>query len=99
MNTELKIDEKPIVVLGASGRVGNIVAHQLLEKGISIRAVARNTGKLKGLADKGAEIWTGAIEELDFMNTVFTNSKAAFILTPGDTASPDLHEEQLKQAA
>jgi hypothetical protein len=49
------------------------------------QAVARNTTKLKDLADKGAEIWTGAIEKQDFINTVFTNSKAAFILTPDDT--------------
>ncbi|HXL55674.1 MAG TPA: NAD(P)H-binding protein [Chitinophagaceae bacterium] len=96
MNTELKIDERPIVVLGASGRVGNIVAHQLLEKGMSIRAVARHPEKLKDLEKKGAEIWIGAIEEQDLTNTVFANAKAAFVLAPGDTASPDLHEEQRK---
>jgi len=96
MTTELKNTERPIVVLGASGRVGSIVAHSLLDKGISIRAVARHTEKLKSLEEKGADIWTGAIEEQDFMNTVFTNAKAAFILTPGDTASPDLHAEQRK---
>ncbi|MGC4102447.1 NmrA family NAD(P)-binding protein [Ferruginibacter sp.] len=96
MNTAIKNHERPIVVLGASGRVGNVVARHLLDKGIAVRAVARHTEKLKPLEEKGAEIWTGAIEEQDFMNTVFTNAKAAFILTPGDTASPDLHEEQRK---
>jgi uncharacterized protein YbjT (DUF2867 family) len=96
MNETIKLDERPIVVLGATGRVGNTVAHSLLDKGIYIRAVARRTEKLRILESKGAQIWTGAIDEQDFMNTVFTNAKAAFILTPGDTASPNLHEEQRK---
>ncbi len=46
------------------------------------------------LEKKGAEVWKGAIENQEFMNKVFANSKAAFVLTPGDTTSPDLHEEQ-----
>ena len=34
MNAELKNNERTIVELGASGRVGNMVARQLLEKGM-----------------------------------------------------------------
>jgi uncharacterized protein YbjT (DUF2867 family) len=96
MTNNITPDERPIVVLGASGRVGNVVANQLLDAKLKIRAVARHPEKLKELEVKGAEVWTGAIEEQDFMNMVFTNAKAAFILTPGDTASTDLHEEQRK---
>jgi uncharacterized protein YbjT (DUF2867 family) len=96
MNNDSILDVRPIVVLGATGRVGNVIANQLLIHGCRIRTVARHPEKLKGLEEKGAEIWTGAIEEHDFMNTVFTNAKAAFVLTPGDTASLDLHEEQRK---
>jgi uncharacterized protein YbjT (DUF2867 family) len=96
MNNNLTLDERPIVVLGASGRVGNVVANQLLNAKVKIRAVARHPEKLKDLAEKGAEIWTGVIEEQEFMNIVFTNAKAAFVLTPGDPASLNLHEEQRK---
>lgn len=96
MNDSKILDERPIVVLGASGRVGNVVANQLLNAKIKIRAAARHSEKLIDLEKKGAEVWIGAIDEQDFMNRVFTNTKAAFILTPGDTASPDLHEEQRK---
>jgi uncharacterized protein YbjT (DUF2867 family) len=96
MDNNLALDERPIVVLGATGRVGNVVANQLLNAKFKIRAVARHSEKLKELEVKGAEVWTGKIEEQDFLNMVFTNAKAAFILTPGDTASPNLHEEQRK---
>lgn len=94
MNKELTADDRPIVVLGASGRVGHVVANQLLEAKLRVRAVARQAENMKGLAQKGAEIWPGVIEDQPFMNKAFANTKAAFILTPGDTASPNLHEEQ-----
>jgi uncharacterized protein YbjT (DUF2867 family) len=61
-------------VLGASGKVGNVVANQLLSAKLKIRAVARHPEKLKDLERKGAEVWTGAIDEQDFLNMVFTNA-------------------------
>ncbi|QHV96684.1 NmrA family NAD(P)-binding protein [Spirosoma endbachense] len=94
MNDELKSVQQPIVVLGASGRVGRVVAHQLLNANVGIRAVARHTDKLKDLAEQGAELWQGSLLDQAFMNRVFAGAKAAFVLTPGDTLSPDLHDQQ-----
>ncbi|MFD2937637.1 NmrA family NAD(P)-binding protein [Spirosoma flavum] len=94
MNDDLKSAERPIVVLSASGRVGTVVAHQLLRANIGIRAVARHTHTLKDLAEQGAELWKGSLLDQAFMNRVFAGAKAAFVLTPGDTMTPDLHEEQ-----
>ena len=94
MNNELKSDGRPIVVLGASGRVGRVVAHQLLNANVGVRAVARHTDKLQELGEQGAELWPGSLLDQAFMNHVFAGAKAAFVLTPGDTLSPDLHEGQ-----
>ena len=38
MDRNNDFDKKPIVVLGASGRVGSVVANQLIDKGFQIRA-------------------------------------------------------------
>jgi hypothetical protein len=36
----------PILVLGGSGGIGHNVVHQLLERGIEVRAIVRSTGKV-----------------------------------------------------
>lgn len=94
MNDKLKSDGQPIVVLGASGRVGSVVAHQLLQANVGVRAVARHADKLKELAEQGVELWPGSLLDQAFLNRAFAGAKAAFVLTPGDTLSPDLHDEQ-----
>ncbi|WP_080057588.1 NmrA family NAD(P)-binding protein [Spirosoma aerolatum] len=94
MNDKRKSAKPPIIVLGASGRVGRVVAHQLLKANVGVRAVARHVDKLTELAEQGAELWSGSLLDQAFMNRVFAGAKAAFVLTPGDTLSPDLHDEQ-----
>jgi uncharacterized protein YbjT (DUF2867 family) len=84
----------PIVVLGASGRVGGVVASQLLSQSIPVKAVGRRASHLKILGEIGAEVFVGVFEDEKFLKSVFDGAMAAFIMTPGDTNSPDLHEEQ-----
>lgn len=48
----------PILVAGATGAVGGLVARKLLAAGIPVRAVGRNSTKLAALAAAGAESMT-----------------------------------------
>ena len=55
--------ESPILVAGASGQLGGVIARKLLANGVPIRALARNRQKLEPLAQAGAEI--AAVDLLD----------------------------------
>jgi len=44
-STQLQASTKPILVVGATGRVGRLVVNRLLEQNRSVRAVVRNTTK------------------------------------------------------
>jgi uncharacterized protein YbjT (DUF2867 family) len=55
--------ESPILVVGASGQLGGVIARKLIASGMPIRALARNRQKLEPLAQAGAEI--AAVDMLD----------------------------------
>ena len=40
--------EKPVAVVGATGRTGRLIVARLLERGTSVRAVIRDAGRLAG---------------------------------------------------
>ena len=48
-STQLHASAKPILVVGATGRVGRLVVNQLLEQDRPVRALVRNTSKAQEL--------------------------------------------------
>lgn len=50
-----------ILIVGASGRLGGIVARQLLAQGRPVRAMSRSPQKLSALAQAGAEVVVGDV--------------------------------------
>jgi uncharacterized protein YbjT (DUF2867 family) len=48
--------ESRILVAGASGQLGGVIARKLIADGVPIRAMARNLQRLQPLAEAGAEI-------------------------------------------
>lgn len=55
--------QQPILIAGATGVLGGVVARKLLAAGVPVRAVGRNTEKLAALAAAGAE--TMVVDLLD----------------------------------
>ncbi|HYN06344.1 MAG TPA: NmrA family NAD(P)-binding protein [Vicinamibacterales bacterium] len=55
--------ESPILVVGATGQLGGVIARKLIASGVPIRALARNRQKLEPLAQAGAEV--AAVDMLD----------------------------------
>lgn len=82
------------VVCGASGRVGSLVARQLLARGHRVRAVTRDPGKLDLLAERGAHVHSGAIHDSGFLTEVMHGADAAFVLTPVDITQHDVNQVQ-----
>ena len=84
----------PIVVTGASGRVGGMVAKGLLKAGNKVRVVVRDINKVKSLKEQGAEIFESYFTDPTSLTKAFTNAKAVFILTPLTLLAKNLNAEQ-----
>ncbi|HLJ81452.1 MAG TPA: SDR family oxidoreductase [Ktedonobacterales bacterium] len=52
-----------ILIVGASGRLGGIVARRLLAEGEPVRAMSRTPAKLANLRERGADIVTGDLRD------------------------------------
>lgn len=51
-----QVSPDPVLVVGASGQLGRVIAGKLLEAGVQVRALARNRERLGPLAAAGAEV-------------------------------------------
>jgi len=83
-----------IVVIGASGNTGSIVAAKLLAAGQKVRVVGRHPEKLAPLATKGAEVFTGDVTDSEAMARAFSGASAAYLLIPPDPAAPKFRDYQ-----
>lgn len=86
------------VVVGATGKTGRIITNILLNHGKDVRAVARNTAKLRELAINGAEAFPGNIEDNDFLVRAFKGVKAAYVMIPPNISSGDIRDFQIRVA-
>lgn len=89
---------KKYVITGATGKIGKIVATELLAKGQNVTVIGRNPGKLKELADLGAIAMTGDSYDREFLTTTFKGADAVFCLLMPDMFAADILKEQ-KQIA
>lgn len=80
---------RTIAVLGATGRVGHVIAEQLLAGGTRVRAVGRSADKLAALAAKGAELFPGDAGDPKLLARAFRHADAAFVMLPTDLAHRD----------
>jgi uncharacterized protein YbjT (DUF2867 family) len=71
-----------IVLMGASGNVGEQTAHLLLGKGIQLRVIGRKAERLRALAERGAEVAVGSILDEDFLTRCFSGAEAVFVISP-----------------
>lgn len=84
-------------ILGASGNTGSVVARSLLAAGKKVRLVVRDASKVTALASAGAEVVTGAIDDVAVLTRAFTGASGAYVLLPPDLRSEDLPTENAKR--
>jgi uncharacterized protein YbjT (DUF2867 family) len=89
---------KKYVITGATGKIGKIVASELLANGQHVTVIARNAEKLKELADKGAIAMAGDAYDREFLASAFKGADAVFCLLMPDMFAADVLKEQ-KQIA
>jgi uncharacterized protein YbjT (DUF2867 family) len=83
-------DNAMLVVTGATGHTGKIVAKALLTKGEKVRVIGRNADRLKEFAGAGAEPFTADISDAASAAKAFAGAKAAFVMIPPNPSSPDV---------
>jgi uncharacterized protein YbjT (DUF2867 family) len=83
MSTEEKAfsDKSVVLVTGATGHVGRPVVSQLLNMGVTVRALARNPDSA-GLLD-GVEVVRGDLSAPDTLDKSLGGIEAVFLLWPG----------------
>jgi uncharacterized protein YbjT (DUF2867 family) len=82
------------VILGATGNTGSRIAENLLAKGQKVRAVGRSADKLAGLVSRGAEPFTGSVDDAAAMTRAFTGAKAVYALIPPSMKEKDFRGYQ-----
>jgi len=85
-----------LVITGATGKTGSVVAETLIAKGQKIRVLGRDEGKLKGFTNKGAESAVGDLGDTAFLTKAFTGVEAVFAMIPPNFAVADFRAYQKK---
>ena len=85
---------KTYVITGATGKIGKILAGELLAQGQKVKVIARSADKLKELADQGAEAIPGSIYDRNFLIEAFKGADAVFCLVMPDMFAADVLKEQ-----
>jgi len=92
-------EKKTYAVMGASGHIGSQVTRRLLEAGMEVRAIGRNTEKMKPLTDKGAKFFNANVEDANALAETFKGCTAAFLMIPPpDMSAPSMRRYQNKVA-
>jgi len=88
-----------VAVTGATGHVGSALAAQLLDRGVSVRAIGRQAERLAPLVAKGAEARTGDLSDTAFLTEAFHGADAAFVMVPPHYNVPDPRADQRRIGA
>jgi uncharacterized protein YbjT (DUF2867 family) len=78
------MSKKIIVVLGATGAQGGGLARAILDDpqgGFALRAVTRDPAKAAALAERGAEVVTADLDDVESLKQAFAGAYGAFALT------------------
>src|ERR1700751_3234210 len=81
------------VILGATGNTGSIVADPLLSRRKKVRVVGRDAGRLERFVRKGAEAFTGDVNDAVALTKAFRGARAAYLLLPPITSREDQERE------
>ncbi len=83
-----------VVITGATGNIGRKLAETLLAEGRQVRVVSRNTKRLIPLAEKGADVWGGSLQDEAFLTEAFRGAAAVFLMIPPNHVSENLRAYQ-----
>ncbi len=83
------MDEKRVLVYGATGSQGAPVARRSLEEGARVRVLTRDPEKAGWLKNLGAEVFEGNMGDVESLRTASEGMEAVFLLVPFFVDSPE----------
>jgi uncharacterized protein YbjT (DUF2867 family) len=75
------------VIMGATGNTGSVVARELLAAGRKVRVFVRNPAKAAALAQRGAEVSVGDIQDEHALEAAVRDADGVYVLSPPDLTS------------
>ncbi|MFV8754513.1 SDR family oxidoreductase [Nannocystaceae bacterium ST9] len=80
---------KPILITGATGNTGRVVAERLRERGVPFLAMARSLARERELAEHGIEARSGDFDDLPSMVRALAGIETAYLVcTPDELLIP-----------
>ena len=87
-----------MVVAGATGHVGSVVAKSLLAGKQKVKVIVRSADKGNDWSRTGAEVAVGSLEDAKFLAQALKGAQGFFTLLPPNYAAPDFIEAQYRTA-
>lgn len=79
------------VVAGVTGRVGAVVASDLLAQDQRVRGIIRNAARAAEWSASGGEAAVGSLDDSQFLAHTLEGAAGFFVLLPEDPFAPDFH--------
>jgi uncharacterized protein YbjT (DUF2867 family) len=85
-----------IVIAGATGNTGSVIADNLLALKSKVRVVGRDAKRLERFIQKGAEAFVADATDAGALEKAFTGAKAVYAMIPQNIGAPDVRGYQEK---
>ena len=86
------------VVAGATGRVGSVVARELLARGKHTTVIVRDDVSATRWRGMGAEAVNGSLDDRAFLTTLLRGADGFFVLLPENVPPPGFHAPRERMA-
>ncbi len=77
------VSKRPVLVVGATGRTGRLIVERLLERGISVHALARDEARGRALLPSAAKLFIGDVRSSHSLIAPMTGVGAVVIANSG----------------
>jgi uncharacterized protein YbjT (DUF2867 family) len=85
-----------IVITGATGNTGHVIAGTLLAKGEKVRVIGRDAGRLEGFVQNGAEPFVADLTDTISLPEAFVGAKAVYLMIPPNPSAANVNAFQEK---
>ena len=86
------------VIAGVTGRVGSVVASDLLARGEQVTVIARDPARTASWSGRGAQVAVGSLTDAACLTRTLDGANGFFTLLPEDPAVPDFHGHRRRMA-
>ena len=79
------------VIAGVTGRVGSVVASEILSRGHQVRGISRDAARAERWCANGGEAAVGSLADAAFLSDALRGAQGFFVLLPEDPFAADFH--------